>query len=80
MATRRGDFPFGAYPLGAIAYDFYYMSKTFGGAQELSGASLRGPWFLVAGLLSLPFDVFNDVLVLPVDVAAWIAGCEKPWG
>lgn len=78
-ATRRGDFPFGAYPLQAVAYDFYYMSKTFGPGEELSGARVSGPWFLVGGLLSLPFDIFSDVLFLPIDIGGWIAGCERPW-
>lgn len=78
-ATRRGDFPFGAYPLQAVAYDFYYMSKTFGPREELSGAGVGGPWFLFGGFLSLPFDAFNDLLLLPIDIGAWIAGCNKPW-
>lgn len=71
--------PFGAFPLQAIAYDFYYMSKTFGPPAELSGARVGGAWFLLGGLLSLPLDIFNDVLVLPIDLGAWIAGCHKPW-
>lgn len=78
-ATRRGDFPFGSYPLQAVAYDFYYMSKVFGPPEELLGAGVGGPWFLLGGVLSLPFDLFNDVLFLPIDIGAWIAGCSKPW-
>ena len=81
--TRNGESAFGAYPLQAVAHDVYLIAKTFGRGEEMLGTKVSGPFFLLSGMVSLPFDLFCDLLVLPVDIGVWIAGRRKtihyPW-
>src|SRR5215813_6083846 len=75
--SRGNGTMFGAYPFQAVVIDGYFISKTFNAPEEFMGMRAPGPLFLVWGLISLPIDVAIDVVTLPIDVGAWIAGCYK---
>src|SRR5690606_3617788 len=68
---------FGAYPFQAVVVDGYFISKTFNAPEEFMGMLAPGPLFLVWGLVSLPVDLAVDVVVLPIDIGAWIMGEYK---
>lgn len=70
---------FGAYPFYAVGHDFYWIGKAFGPPQELLGTQAGNAWCFIGGLLSLPFDLVLDAVLLPIDLGAWIAGYHKSW-
>jgi hypothetical protein len=68
---------FGAYPFQAVATDGYFISKTFNAPEEFMGMKAPGPLFLFWGLVSLPVDLAIDVVLLPIDLGAWVFGEYK---
>ena len=77
LLTRVGDPAFGGWPFAAVVADGELMSKCFGPQQTLVDVDFDGPVLLLGGLLSLPLDLGIDLLALPIDLVAWIAGNEK---
>ena len=76
--SRGSGSVFGAYPFHAVAIDGCFMSKTFNAPESFMGLMVPGPVFLIWGLVSLPVDLAVDVLLLPIDLGAWILGDSKP--
>jgi len=71
--TRVSEDPFGAYPLQGVAFDFYMGNEVVGNSIQ----NHEDPDQLLYPLLSLPFDLVIDVILLPADLIAWPLGYEK---
>lgn len=68
----------GAYPMEAVACDFVLMGKVVDGAELFArGNHVAGPYCLLLGLVSLPFDLVVDAVFLPWDLIAWPFGVYK---
>jgi len=81
FGRTRADY-IGAYPGQAIVFDVWAMSSLFQGKDpERPHDDLErrreGEMNFVGGLLSLPFDVVIDVVLLPADLIGWLFGLEK---
>lgn len=76
---RDKDFV-GAYPLSGAATDAVMIAHLFGPRVQFPSFDMSGPEFALVGLLSLPFDLVFDVILLPADLVGWACTCEKTWG
>lgn len=72
LSRAHGDF-LGAPPGAAVATDVLLMVMAVddGGTTDAVAAGFA------AGLLSLPFDLVVDVVLLPADLIGWAFGLEK---
>lgn len=72
-----GPYAVGKWPFEAIAFDIGLMAQVRPDERESGLAKGDQPNLFFWGLTSLPFDTVFDVVLSPVDIVAWILGCNK---
>ncbi len=72
-----GPYAVGKYPFEAIAVDIGLMAQVRPDERESGLSKHDSPNLFLWGLVSLPFDAVLDVVLAPVDVVAWLFGCNK---
>ncbi len=79
LSRGTGPCSVGKYPFEAIALDIGFMAATRADERDTGVPGKEGTPTFLWGLTSLPIDTVVDVVLLPVDVVAWIFGCSKTW-
>jgi hypothetical protein len=77
MLTRTTGDAFGAHPFSAVARDCVLISEVVGPGATYADLDWPGPVLCLGGLVPLPIDLAVDVLALPIDLVAWVAGHRK---
>ena len=70
--TRTGNTQFGAYPYEGVAEDFTHMPDAIN--KNRPGKTIMEFTVLI---VSIPFDLGLDTVLLPVDLACWSFGEHK---
>ena len=85
--VTRGDLhaPVGAYPLEAIGFDLSglyhgFTEPTLWHPEHDRAAKVAKEGEVIGLILSLPADLVFDVVLLPVDLVAWVFGARKNGG
>lgn len=79
FSRGTGPYAVGKYPFEAIVIDIGFMAQVRVDGRNAGTAPQDGPNLFWWGLVSLPIDTVVDVALAPVDVIAWIFGCDKAW-
>jgi len=77
ISRGSGPYAVGKWPFEAIAIDIGLMAQVRPDERESGLAKHDSPNLFLWGFTSLPFDLVFDVVLAPVDVVAWILGCNK---
>lgn len=77
LFSRGMGAPFGGYPFEAVALDAVFICSVGGPGQQVLDQWMTGDVLFFWGLLSLPFDLLMDTIMLPVDLGAWACGHHK---
>ena len=64
----------GGYQLQAVVVDLTYLAGAF---QSMEGSHWSGSELFTFSLFSLPLDAALDLVLLPVDLVAWLFGHQK---
>lgn len=79
FSRGSGPYAVGKYPFEALAVDIGFMAEVRPDERFSGVPREQGPNLFLWGLVSLPIDTVVDVVLAPVDVVAWIFGCDKAW-
>lgn len=68
---------FGSYPYRAVVDDVEIVAWSGGSIPDSPALGSIG---VLAGIVSIPFDIVVDTVLLPVDTVGWICGKKKGRG